>query len=191
MPRAKKLAGTAVDQRNGQRATLPQVGGLRRFALPKRSDGNGYDLRTRRMWAALWSDPVSGFLAPVDRELVVRWAQGVDDWLRSMEAGRAEPVVLGSVGQPVKSPHFDIARDAMVVVSACEQQIGVGALNRARLGVAVVSEALSLDELNSRIRRPDDAPKRPDPRVIQGIVLNPGENTRVPGNFAGNGLDGA
>jgi hypothetical protein len=37
-----------------------------------------YDLRTRRMWKALFDDQaLSSVLSPVDRELVIRWAQAV------------------------------------------------------------------------------------------------------------------
>jgi hypothetical protein len=66
MPRAKKPAGTAIDQRNGERASLP-VATLPRFPLPKRSDGLKYDLRTQRMLKALFDDQaLSSVLSPVD-----------------------------------------------------------------------------------------------------------------------------
>jgi hypothetical protein len=147
MPRAKKRAGTAVDSRNGERAA-PSAVRLARFSLPKRSDRLPYDLRTRRMWSALWSDErLSATLSPVDRELVVRWAQSVDDWVKALATARSAPVTTGSMGQDVASPHFAIASQAMSVVVECERQIGIGALNRARLGIAILSEQASLASL--------------------------------------------
>lgn len=164
MPRAKKPAGTAVDSRNGERASLPAVP-LKRFALPRRSDGLDYDLRTRRMWKALFDDPaLSSVLSPVDRELVIRWAQAVDDNLKALSSARANPISTGSMGQEVESPHFRIAGQAMGVVVECERQIGIGALNRARLGIAILAERASLADLAARFDGGDGGDE-PDPRL--------------------------
>ena len=166
MPRAKKPAGTAVDRRNGEQASLPRVP-LARFPLPRRSDGRDYDLRTRRMWKALFDDQaLSQVLSPVDRELVVRWAQSVDDWIKALAAARETPIAKGSMGQEVASPQFAIAAQAMSVVVECERQIGVGALNRARLGIAILAQQASLADLASRF--PGDGGgfgDEPDPRL--------------------------
>lgn len=160
MPRAKKLPGQAVDKRNGARVELPAVA-LRRFALPRRDDG--YELRTRRMWKALWDDVrLSSALSPVDRELVIRWAEGVDDWLKALKLARAAPIASGSMGQDVASPYFAIAAQALAVAAACEQQIGIGALNRTKLGYAMLAERLSLLDLAAKFPGGDD---EPDPRL--------------------------
>ncbi len=164
MPRAKKPAGTAVDSRNGERASLPAVP-LKRFALPRRSDGLDYDLRTRRMWKALFDDAaLSSVLSPVDRELVIRWAQAVDDHLKALASARASPISTGSMGQEVESPHFKIAAQAMGVIVECERQIGIGALNRARLGIAILAEQASLADLASRFDG-GGIGSEPDPRL--------------------------
>lgn len=161
MPRPKKPPGQAVDKRNGERASLPAVP-LSRFTLPRRSDGLDYDLRTRRMWKALFDDQaLSSVLSPVDRELVIRWAQAVDDHLKALASARERPISKGSMGQEVASPHFAIAAQAMGVVVECERQIGIGALNRARLGIAILAERASLADLASRF----DPGAEPDPRL--------------------------
>lgn len=166
MPRAKKPAGTAVDSRNGERASLPAVP-LKRFALPRRSDSLDYDLRTRRMWKALFDDQaLSGVLSPVDRELVIRWAQSVDDWIKALEKARKSPISTGSMGQEVESPHFRIAAQAMGVIVECERQIGIGALNRARLGIAILAErAASLADLAGQFPGDGGIGHEPDPRA--------------------------
>jgi P27 family predicted phage terminase small subunit len=164
MPRAKKPAGTAVDSRNGERASLPAVP-LRRFALPRRSDGLDYDLRTRRMWKALFDDQaLSSVLSPVDRELVIRWAQAVDDYIKALASAREAPISKGSMGQEVESPHFKIAAQAMSVIEKCEAQIGIGALNRARLGIAILAERASLADLAARFDG-GGIGDEPDPRL--------------------------
>jgi hypothetical protein len=137
-----------VDSRNGARVTFAAVP-LARFTLPKRSDGRPYDVRTRRMWVSLWADSrLSSVLSPVDRELVIRWAVSVDDWIKAREKALADPVAKGSMGQEVPAPWFSIAKQAEATVAECERQIGIGALNRARLGIALISEARGLAELS-------------------------------------------
>ena len=165
MPRAKKPAGTAVDRRNGERASVGAGVPLKRFALPRRSDGLKYDLRTQRMWKALFDDQaLSSVLLPVDRELVIRWAQAVDDWIKALESARAAPIAKGSMGQEVASPHFAVAGQAMGVIVECERQIGVGVLNRARLGIAILAERASLADLASRFDGGGGGDE-PDPRL--------------------------
>lgn len=149
MPRAKKLPGQAVDQRNGMRSALPAVQ-LGKFGLPKREDGQKYELRTQRMWRALWDDQrLTAALSPVDRELVIRWALSVDDWIKALNEARKDPIVPGRNDQPVASPYFAIAAQAMAVAAECEKQIGIGALNRARLGIAILTEARTLADLSA------------------------------------------
>lgn len=166
MPRAKKLPGQAVDRRNGQQAALAAEP-LKRFGLPRRSDNKDYELRTRRMWQALWKDNrLSSVLSPVDRELVIRWAQSVDDSIKALETARDSPVTTGSMGQDVASPHFAIAAQALAVAERCEQQIGIGALNRARLGIAILTEAKGLADLSAGFPGDQEgAHDEPDPRL--------------------------
>jgi hypothetical protein len=67
------------------------------------------------------------------------------------------------MGQEVESPHFRIAAQAMSVVVECERQIGIGALNRARLGLALLQERSSLADLAARFEGGVSA--EPDPRL--------------------------
>jgi hypothetical protein len=94
--------------------------------------------------------------------MVVRWAQSVDDWIKAIAEGRKDPITAGRNDQPVASPHFAIAKQAMDIVVECERQIGVGALNRARLGIAILAERASLADLAGRF---DGGGSEPDPRI--------------------------
>ena len=166
IPRAKKPPGTAVDSRNGQHAALPVVA-LEKFGLPRRADGQKWELRTQRMWRALWDDErLAAALSPVDRELLLRWAESVDDAVKARARAWESPIAKGSMGQDVESPFFGIADKALRTAQACEAQIGVGALNRARLGIAILAEARSLADLSAAY--PGDAPggEYADPRLL-------------------------
>lgn len=150
MPRTKKTAGTAVDRRNGRRTEVA-ASSLLKFSLPKRSSGEPWRLETRKAWSALWSDPVASALTPVDRPVLLRWADSIDRAARSLELADAEPIAKGSMGQAVESPHYGIADKALRVAAQCEAQLGVGALNRARLGIAILTERASLADLNAKV----------------------------------------
>ena len=148
MPRTKKVAGTAVDRRNGRRAEV-SASSLGEFLLPPRDPP--WRPETELTWALLWSDPVARALTPVDRPILLRWADSIDRAALHLEQGDADPIAKGSMGQSVESPHYGIADKAIKVAQACEAQIGVGALNRARLGIALISERASLADLNARV----------------------------------------
>ena len=173
MPRTKKPPGQAVDRRNGRRAEVA-ASSLAKFALPKRplaADPKTGELRsepwrleTKRAWAALWDDPVSEVLTPVDRPVLLRWADAVDRAARHLELGDADPIAKGSMGQAVESPHYGIADKAVRVAQACEAQLGVGALHRARLGIALVQSKASLMDLNARIMNAGGDDDDYDPR---------------------------
>ena len=164
IPRAKKPPGTAVDPRNGQRAALPAEP-LPKFALPRRADGAKHDLRTQRMWKALWDDErLAAALSPVDRELLIRWAEAVDDAVKARALAWESPIAKGSMGQEVESPYFGIAAKAVATAERCEAQIGVGALNRARLGIAILTEAKTLASLGDGYPGDADGGQYADPR---------------------------
>jgi hypothetical protein len=164
IPRAKKPPGTAVDSRNGQRVALPSVA-LAKFGLPRRADDTKYDLRTQRMWKALWDDDrLAAALSPVDRELLIRWAESVDDAVKARIRAWESPIAKGSMGQEVESPFFGIAAKALATAERCEAQIGVGALNRARLGIAILAEARSLADLSAAFPGDGGGDER-DPRL--------------------------
>ena len=155
MPRTKKPTGTAVDRRNGRQAQL-DAPAVAYFDLPARPD-NPWRPETRGAWAAFWADPVARALTDVDRVVLVRWADYLDRAAELVERADVDPVQTGSMGQPVENPLYAAAARAMATVERCEQQLGVGALNRARLGIAIVSERAALADVNRRYLQPAPA----------------------------------
>lgn len=163
MPRTKKPAGTAIDPRNGRRADLTVVAG-QRFEPPDNLCSEALEA-----WDAYWNDRVAQVQTPVDRSVLLRWITETDRYLRLIAAADLEPVVRGSQGQPVENPMYGTAYKALNAVQACEKQMGMGALNRSALGIAVIAETKSLQDLNTAVGGRDAGPRavpRPDPRVI-------------------------
>ena len=146
MPRTAKPAGTAVDKRNGRRVELPAVR-LERFELPPRRPA--WLAATREAWGITWEDPISQLWTPADGPLLLRWADALDRALRCVRRADRKPLVLGSQGQPVEHPSYGTWKTAVSVVQACEAQLGMGALNRARLGISTAAAQDSLDDVNA------------------------------------------
>lgn len=144
MPRTKKPAGTTADPRNGRRAELVPLAGAR-FDPPEDLCDEAVEA-----WNSYWADTVAMVMTPVDRAVLLRWIREMDRYLRlSAEADR-QPSVRGSQGQPVENPLYATAYKALAAVQACEKQMGMGALNRSALGIAVITERKSLQEMNAK-----------------------------------------
>jgi P27 family predicted phage terminase small subunit len=165
MPRQKKPAGTTVDPRNGRRADLTPVAGGRLEPPP------GLSPPAQALWDAYWDDTVSGVQTPVDRGVLTRWITEYDRYLRTSAEADKQPLVTGSTGQKVENPLYKIAYRALEASERCEKQLGIGPLHRSSLGIAVISEQRSLQQMNAAYGGGDAdnsaaAPQRPDPRVI-------------------------
>lgn len=170
MPRARKLAGTAVDKRNGQRADLGVVTGLKveRFAPPA-------DLcpEAAAAWEAFWSDRQALLLTPSAKVVLLRWVDALDRYFRTLGEADAAPVSEGSMGQKVLNPLYKLAEQARATVEACEKQLGIGGLNASQLGIAAITEARSLREMNARYGQAGGGSKEqeqdPRLRVVKGM----------------------
>lgn len=162
MPRTKKAAGTAVNPRNGRRADLAVVQGTR-FDPPEGLCDEAIDA-----WSCYWEDTVSSVQTPVDKAVILRWIREMDRYLRLSAEADLNPVVRGSQGQPVENPLYATAYKALAVVQACEKQMGMGALNRSALGIAVITERRSLADMNARYNDGDR-----DRPAITAEVIDP------------------
>lgn len=160
MPRPKKLAGTAVDARNGQRA-LAVVGlKVEKFPAPR-----GLSKPAKDAWNAFWEDRPAALVTPAAKVVLLRWIDALDRYLRTVAEADQQPLVTGSQGQDVINPLYKIAEQAMTVVKDCERQLGIGGMNAANLGLAAISEARSLADMNARYAEADDVEDEEDPRL--------------------------
>lgn len=170
MPRTKKPAGAAVDRRNGR-----QVTELRPVEGGKIDAPDGLSAEVIALWDAYWNDAASSVQTPADRGVLLRWITEYDRYLRLIAEADKAPLVFGSQGQSVANPLYKIADRALAAAERCEKQLGVGALNRSSLGIAVIAEQKSLAQMNAKYGGGDAdsgttaaAQSRQDPRVIEG-----------------------
>lgn len=171
MPRAKKMAGTAIDKRNGQQV-LGLVSGLKveRFPPPR-----NLSEPAKSAWNAFWDDRPAQLVTPAAKVVLLRWVDALDRYLRTIAEADQQPIVTGSTGQDVVNPLYKVAEMAMVTVRDCEKQLGIGGLNAASLGLAAISEQRSLASMNARYEPSDSADDddEPDPRLrLVGEVLD-------------------
>jgi hypothetical protein len=167
MPRPKKTVGTAVDKRNGQRV-LGVIQGLKveRFEPPAE-----LCKAATVAWDAFWGDRQAALLTPSAKVVLLRWVDALDRYFRTLAEADQEPVASGSHGGTVLNPLYKVAEQARATVEACERQLGIGGLNAASLGIAAITEARSLRDMNARYGDSDgangDAQPEPikDPRV--------------------------
>jgi P27 family predicted phage terminase small subunit len=175
MPRTAKPAGQAVDRRNGRRADLTVAPGS---DVAKPEPPADLCVEARSQWDAYWASTASTIQTDADRGVVLRWIDAVDRYLRTLGDADKRPIVKGSTGQPIENPLYKIAAAALATVERAEKQLGIGALNRAGLGIAVIAEQRSLQDMNSRYGGDvdgsiDEAPDEEDPRftVIDGDAV--------------------
>lgn len=171
MPRTKKPAGTTVDKRNGRRAALPAGA---QVARPRRPAGLSPE--AVRQWDKYWTSTAANVQTDADRGVVMRWIDALDRYLRLIGEADKKPLVLGSTAQLVANPLYAIAEKALATVERAEKQLGIGALNRSSLGIAVITEAKSLADMNARYAEEpdgDDDEDAEDPRltVVSGEVV--------------------
>jgi hypothetical protein len=112
-------------------------------------------------WTGYWGDTVSGVTRESDTALVLRWVRNVDRYHRLIAEADRSPMVAGSTGQQRANPIYDLVLKIETSIKADEQQLGVGPLNRLRLGIAFSESAKSLAELNAEAE--DDGAD--DPRL--------------------------
>lgn len=136
MPRTKKPAGTAVDARNGRRADLEEAGGeVLQVELPRSRED--YQPLALRVWDGYWSRAVAATVTEADLMVVFAWIDAYDDALAKRAQADLQPLVEGSMGQLVANPLYAVAHQQMTLAMQCARQLGIGARNRADLGIAI------------------------------------------------------
>lgn len=105
---------------------------------------------------------IAGVLRPGDAPLVDRWVHNLDRYHRIMRLADKEPVVEGSTGQQKPNGLYDLAFKIEASIKQDEQQLGIGPLNRLRLGVKFAEGVKSLSDLTVDEAEGDDD----DPRAF-------------------------
>jgi hypothetical protein len=115
------------------------------------------------VWELAWADPVSEMWTPADGPILVRWIEHFERAAKSARRADRRPVVLGSMGQPAEHPSYQTMGRSVSVLERCEQLLGFGALNRAKLGYSLSEAKRSLLDLNAAFA--EEVADEPDPRL--------------------------
>jgi hypothetical protein len=130
------------------RKTTKSIGVVRSAAVAPRMP-RGLCEAAQAAWRAFWADVASGAMRPSDTVVALRWAADLDRYFRLIAAADAEPIVTGSQGQARPNPLYDIAFKVQSAINDAERRIGIGVLDRLRLGLALSESAKSLADLNA------------------------------------------
>jgi len=136
-----------VNPRNGRKDELEVAGGgLERFELPPHRPP--WTREALAAWDGLRNDPVWRLFTTADRPILLRWVDAIDRAGRAFRRADRNPVVIGGNAQVTEHPSYTTAAKAIAIAERCEQQMGVGSLNKFRLGLTVNQAKKSLLELN-------------------------------------------
>lgn len=167
MPRTKKAPGTAVDARNGRRAELDFSAPLVVPDLPRpREKFTPLALTT---WDGYWGDLVAGTVTPADLMVAHTWITAYDDAMTKRAMADLEPMVEGSMGQMTANPLYQVANASMALAMQCARQLGIGAKNRADLGIALYTGQQKRNDAAPPPADPedDDDDDDYDPRIVR------------------------
>lgn len=153
MPRTKKPAGAAVDPRNGRRVELAASGAAGAPAINRKA----LLTRSREMWDSYWADGAAVTQTAADVMFARIWIEGYDDYLRKKAEADKLPLVKGSMGQQVANPLYAVAEASLRNAMTAARQLGIGAKNRADLGITLLAEKQALDDVNARYIQPETA----------------------------------
>lgn len=120
-------------------------------------------------WEEFWGDHISGMSRGPDATVVLRWVKHVDRYYRILAEADRQPIVKGSTGQPRPNPLYDLAFKIETAIGEAEKQLGIGVLNRLRLGAVFNEGGVTLAQLNFEAEPDDEAD---DFRKL--LVLPPG-----------------
>ncbi len=121
----------------------------------------------QQAWRGYWSDSVSGVMRPSDAVIALRWAANLDRYYRLIAEADREPMVIGSTGQTRENPAYGVALKIEASIKDDERQLGIGPLNRLRLGAHLTEAAETLADINAEVISAGD-----DPRAALSIVAD-------------------
>jgi hypothetical protein len=114
-----------------------------------------------KAWNEYWQDVVAGMVRVSDQALTERWIRNMDRYYTLLHLADADPMVAGVVGQTRPNPLYTLAYNIEASIKDDEKQLGIGPLNRVRLGLVLSESRKSLTELNAEA----EIGEKTDPRA--------------------------
>jgi P27 family predicted phage terminase small subunit len=150
MPNARKPAALR-QARHSSRAQVVELVPAEDVMAPEAPQG--LLEATTEAWAVFWEGQVARALAPEDVPKVRRLFKLYDLWERAVAIFEETPLVGGSKGQLRLHPMSDKADRLSEQIRGLETDLGIGPAARLRLGLTAGQVALTVDEVQERVRR--------------------------------------
>jgi P27 family predicted phage terminase small subunit len=117
-------------------------------------------------WEAFWASPLAGLVMPAQVPALMHLWFLYDERARCYrQLRRRGRVAKGSMGQPVRSPLYDIIRQLSAEIGRLEDRFGLSPRAAERLGVTSGDDGRSLADLNAELDAGDEA----DPRAFAAL----------------------
>lgn len=127
----------------------------------------GLSPRGRVRWRQYWRSEVARLADPViDRPCVERWIRCLDQYEQILPQVTAEPLVPGSMGQPVLNPLAGFAQQLLAEIRRAEQELGLTPLARLRLGITLGEARVVAARAEAMRAQQQAAEMAEDPRRI-------------------------
>lgn len=124
---------------------------------------------TRASWFDYWRSPLATIVQEVHLPQLSRLWQLRDERERAYRVLRRERIVKGSMGQPRRSPLYDVIGSLDSAIYQLEREYGLGPKAWVGLGLTLGEAARSLSDLNDDLERDEDGTDSddgPDPRLL-------------------------
>jgi P27 family predicted phage terminase small subunit len=142
-------------ERQGHGAATTDVA-LREEKQPVPIPPKGLLRKTQLTWVSIWDSQVARAWDPVaDIGLVERWIRAVDECERVMPEFKKHRVTEGSMKQLTLNPLGSYLAQLKTEIKACETELGLTPMARAKLGINLGQSKLTAMEVNRRLNQRD------------------------------------
>jgi len=107
----------------------------------------GLRLATKKNWETFWLSPLRPYLVGVDRLVIDRYFELMDERDVAWVNYRRKKQGIGSTGQTQVSHWWAVVRDCEKMIAPLEAQLGIGPLSRMRLNISFAQAAESLADM--------------------------------------------
>lgn len=159
MPNNRKPEETRQDRSPGRAlATVTSIAGRNSVVATKGAPkpGTGWLSGTRTQWIEFWESEVAGILTATHLPAVYRLFELRDAQARALRLYKREPMVQGSMKQPVVNPAMGTVQALEKDIRALEDRLGLTPKAQANLGIAIGEARMTAAQLNAMAREDDD-----------------------------------
>ena len=145
----RKPVGTRQDERPSRApASVTDISGGRRLLARNYPPKPSWLKEVKEQWDVYWTTQVSELLAPHHVPALYRLFELRDAQGRALRIYKREPMVQGSMKQPVVNPAMTTVQSLEKDIRALEDRLGLTPKAQASLGIKIGQAGLTAAELN-------------------------------------------